>query len=62
MLLGSFSSFGNNIQITCRMVSVETGEIVYAASTRGVSDNIFEVQAELVKKIERFASKADSVQ
>lgn len=52
VLLGTAAIVGNQIRLSCRIVDVETSEIVYAGSTHGDTTNIFEVESKLAKLVE----------
>ncbi len=52
ILLGTVTIIGDQARISCRVINVETGEIVYAGSAVGDLDEIFEIEAELAELIE----------
>ncbi len=47
MVVGSFSVFKNTLHINAKVLSVETGELKYQASTRGSLDGFYELQNEI---------------
>lgn len=51
-LLGSIVIIKEQIRISCRVIDVQTGEIVYAKSTFGSVEDIFELEEELAYLIE----------
>lgn len=51
-LLGSIVIIKGQIRISCRIIDVQTGEIVYAKSTYGDLSDIFELEEQLVYLIE----------
>lgn len=56
-LLGTASVVGSQIRLSCRVVDVETSEIVYARSAYGDASGIFGIEMELAKLIEGDFSK-----
>jgi len=52
VLLGQASIVGEQVRLSCRVVDVETGEIVYAGSAYGDLKDIFDVEEELAELIE----------
>lgn len=46
-LLGSVSVVGAQVRLSCRLIDVETAEIVYAGSAYGDVEDIFDVEDEL---------------
>lgn len=54
MLFGSLSKIGEQIKINCRLVETETAQIIYTESSRGMYNDIFNVEDELTEKIEKF--------
>ncbi len=51
-LLGTIAVVGEQIRLSCRVIDVETGEIVYAGSAYGDAEDIFEIEEELASLIE----------
>jgi TolB-like protein len=56
-LLGSASIIDTQVRISCRLIDVETGEIVYAQSARGGTQDIYAVLDKLAAEIEDGFSK-----
>lgn len=51
-LLGTIAVVGEQIRLSCRVIDVETGEIVYAGSAYGDADEIFGIEEDLAGLIE----------
>ncbi|MBU0929393.1 MAG: CsgG/HfaB family protein [Spirochaetes bacterium] len=52
VLLGQASVVGGQVRLSCRVVDVETAEIVYAGSSYGDAEDIFEIEEELADLVE----------
>ena len=52
VLLGTAAVVGKQVRLSCRVVDVETSEIVYAGSAYGDSEEIFDIEAELAELVE----------
>jgi len=52
-LLGTTAVVGGQIRLSCRVVDVETAEIVYAKSAYGDVKDIFKIEQELAELIEK---------
>ncbi|HRW24606.1 MAG TPA: CsgG/HfaB family protein [Spirochaetia bacterium] len=52
VLLGQASIVGGQVRLSCRIVDVETAEIVYAGSAFGDIGDIFDIEAELAELVE----------
>jgi curli biogenesis system outer membrane secretion channel CsgG len=53
VLLGTAAVVGTQIRLSCRIVDVETAEIVYAKSAYGDSKDIFKIELELAALVEK---------
>jgi curli biogenesis system outer membrane secretion channel CsgG len=53
VLLGTAAVVGDQIRLSCRVVDVETAEIVYAKSAYGNSKDIFKIEMELAALVEK---------
>lgn len=53
IVTGSFSVFKNTLYINSKVLSVETGEIRYQTSVRGILDSFYELQNKLALDITR---------
>jgi curli biogenesis system outer membrane secretion channel CsgG len=51
-LLGSASIIDAQVRLSCRLIDIETGEIVYAESARGGTGDIFAVVEKLASAVE----------
>ncbi|TFG82382.1 MAG: hypothetical protein E4H20_07785 [Spirochaetales bacterium] len=51
-LLGSVSVVGDQLRLSCRVIDVETAEIVYAGGAYGYVDEIFEIEEDLAWQLE----------
>jgi TolB-like protein len=56
-LLGSASIIADRIRLSCRLIDIETGEILYAQSAHGEAKNLYAVLEELEKAVEGGFSK-----
>lgn len=56
-LLGSLSILGDQARLSCRLIDVETAEIVFAESVVGEAKNVFELADELAGTVEDEFSK-----
>jgi len=52
VLLGQVSIIGDQVRLSCRVVDVETAQIVYAGSAYGDVEYIFEIEEELAELVE----------
>jgi len=52
VLLGTAAVVGEQVRLSCRVVDVETSEIVYAGSAYGNAEEIFDIEAELAELVE----------
>jgi TolB-like protein len=57
VLLGTAAVVGEQVRLSCRVVDVETAEIVYAGSAFGDSDQVFEIEEELADLVQDDFSK-----
>ena len=53
VLLGTAAVVGDQVRLSCRVVDVETAEIVYAKSTYGNSKDIFKLEMDLAALVEK---------
>jgi curli biogenesis system outer membrane secretion channel CsgG len=53
VLLGTAAVVGKKIRLSCRIVDVETAEIVYAKSAYGESKDIFKIEIDLAALVEK---------
>jgi len=53
VMLGTAAVVGMQIRLSCRVVDVETAEIVYARSVFGNSSDIFKIELELAALVEK---------
>lgn len=56
-LLGSASVIETQIRVSCRLIDIETGEIVYAQSARGETKDVYGVLEKLATAVEDGFSK-----
>jgi curli biogenesis system outer membrane secretion channel CsgG len=56
-LLGSASILGDQVRLSCRLIDIETGEILYAESAHGEAKSAYSVLEELAKAVENGLSK-----
>lgn len=52
VLLGQASIVGEQVRLSCRVVDVETAEIIYAGSAYGDVEDIFDIEEELAELVE----------
>ena len=51
-LLGSASIIGGQVRLSCRLIDIETGEIIYANSVHGEAKNIYSILGDLAAQVE----------
>ncbi len=51
-LLGSASIIADQIRLSCRLIDIETGEILYANSVHGETKNIYAILEDLAAQVE----------
>jgi len=51
-LLGSASIIADQVRLSCRLIDIETGEILYAESAHGEAKSVYSVLEELAKAVE----------
>lgn len=52
VMLGTIAVVGQQIRLSCRIIDVETAEIVYAGSVYGEAKYIFDLGEELAELVE----------